>query len=456
MNRKMIIQYLKTIIFAILTSVTITLVVCYFAFFANNTPDIKKPQYLILGINQYITIEEDTIVFDEIVSDALKGYDAWLQVIDADGKVVQSYYVPENIPQEYSYFELVNSVIESNRISGYTLFMNEITDLPECSVIIGCDSNLVNKHSYQVAGDENSLIIKCLIVFLSVSICIIILAAYVFAKKVTIPISEVIEDIDCISKGQYVDNKHSNNLFENVFIQIKNLQTALKENENMRAVWISNISHDIKTPLSTVKGYAELMTSEDYEFDKKEIQTYAKEILKSEEVIEGLVDDLKISQMLVEGKLKLNKQTINLHQLIRECADASRSSMKDMDTIDIQCADSVELVCDNKLIKRSLINIICNAFVHNEEPTHVRVDVREVDKGISITIVDDGKGLKENELKYIFERYYRGTNSHLIKGTGLGLAIAKEAIIAHDGTIDVENCEGSGTQFIIFFKKAMS
>lgn len=455
MNRKMIIQYLKTIIFAILTSVTITLVICYFAFFANNTPDIEKPQYLIRGINQYITIEDEAIAFDEMVLDALKRYDAWLQVIDADGKVEQSYYVPENIPQEYSYFELVNSVLESNRISGYTLFINEIVDAPEYSVIIGCDSNLVNKHSYQVAGSENSLIIKCLIVFLAVSLCVIILAAYIFAKKVTIPISDVIEDIDYISKGQYVDNKHSNNLFENVFIQIQNLQKTLKENENTKAVWISNISHDIKTPLSTVKGYAELMTS-DFEFDKKEIQTYAKEILKSEEVIEGLVEDLKISQMLVEGKLKLNKQSINLYQLIQECADASRSSMKDMDTIDIHCADSIELVCDSKLIKRSLINIICNAFVHNEEPTHVRVDVNEVEKGISITIADDGKGLKESELKHIFERYYRGTNSHLIKGTGLGLAIAKEAIIAHDGTIDVENCEVSGTQFVIFFKKTMS
>ena len=69
--------------------------------------------------------------------------------------------------------------------------------------------------------------------------------------------------------------------------------------------------------------------------------------------------------------------------------------MKDMDTIDVQCADSVELVCDSKLIKRSLINIICNAFIHNEEPTHVRVEVREVDKGIVISVADDGKGLKK-------------------------------------------------------------
>lgn len=456
MKHRMIFVYLKTISFAIITSVVISILVCYVAFFAGKSVDVDKPQYLINSIAQYVEVREGSIVLDMQALESLEQYQSWIQIVDRDGKVIYSKYTPDEIPNEYTYFDLVNYVIESNRIQGYTLFINKLSLEEECSVIIGCDSDIISKYSFQVEGGGDNLLLKCMLVFLVISVCVVVLAAYVFAKKVTIPVTNVIQDIDDISKGKYIQIEETDNLFHNVFFQLRKLQTALEENENTRAVWISNISHDIKTPLSTIKGYAELMVSCEYEFNKDEIIEYAKEISKSEEVIEGLVEDLKISQMLVEGKLRLNKSQIKVYDLVQECIEISKQSMKPGDRIDIDCEKKYEIFVDDKLIKRSLVNIICNAFIHNEKPTTVNIIVEEKVEEITIIIRDNGKGLKQSELKHIFERYYRGTNSSLTKGTGLGLAIAKEAVLAHGGTIEAKNCTQGGTMFAMRFKKAMS
>lgn len=456
MKRSMIFEYLKTISFAILTSVLLSLCICYFSFFGGKAVDLDKPQYLILRIAEHIQVQEDEIAVDTQIFESLEQYHSWMQVLDKEGKVVYSLYTPKEIPTEYTYFDLVNYVIESNRIEGYTLFVNKLSSEQEYSVIIGCSSEVTSKYSLQIEGGRNGLFFQCIAVFFVTSVCVIILAAYLFAKKVTIPMVDVIQDIDAISKGNYIQRERSDNLFSHVFFQLKKLQAALEENENIRAIWISNISHDIKTPLSTIKGYAELMACEEYEFRKDEIVEYAKEIVKSEEVIEDLVEDLKMSQMLVEGKLKLNKTKINVSALLEESMEIAKTTMKAEDGMEICCEKKCEIFGDKKLIKRSLVNIICNAFLHNQQPVMVHISVEETKQTITIKISDNGKGLKQGEFEHIFDRYYRGTNSNVTKGTGLGLAIAKETVLAHGGTIEAKNCMQGGTMFCIQFTKAVS
>lgn len=452
MKSRMIFEYLKTIIFAVMTSVFVSFFVCYFLFFAGKAVDNEKPQYLILGMKQYIQLSEGEIKIEEAGLEALKKYQTWIQILDKEGKAVYSKFVPEEIPMQYSYFEFVNDVIESNRIEGYTLFVNELAGEEGYSILIGCDSEIVSKYSVCIEGGGNNLFLRCILVFLLTSVCMILFAAYFFAKKVTIPITNVIQEIDDISKGQYDGGEKKDNLFHDVFLQLSYLQAALEENENLRAIWISNISHDVKTPLSTIKGYAELLNTEEYEFGKAEIMTYAGEILKSESIIEGLVEDLKISQMLAEGKMPLKKESIRISKLLEECAEDCKSSMKQEDSIEIFCEEACRITADRNLIKRSLSNIICNAFVHNEKPVKVTVSVEQKEECLAMTISDNGKGLEQGELKYIFERYYRGTSSGVTKGTGLGLAIAKEAVLAHDGTIKAENNIHGGVRFVITFK----
>ena len=98
-----------------------------------------------------------------------------------------------------------------------------------------------------------------------------------------------------------------------------------------------------------------------------------------------------------------------------------------------------------------VLNIICNAYIHNINKQDICVDISLSDTtgGICIIIADNGRGMRAEDMEHIFERYYRGTASGKVKGTGLGLAIAKEAVVAHGGEIQVASIWGEGTKFVI-------
>lgn len=205
--------------------------------------------------------------------------------------------------------------------------------------------------------------------------------------------------------------------------------------------------------MSTIKGYTELLASGDYNFEKEELILYADQILKSEERIKELVDELKISQMLVEGEFKLKFEKVRLIEVLQKCIEEAKIYIKSESIINFTYEKDFEVLADKKLLERCFVNIICNAYIHNEKDVCVRISLSVEQESIKIIISDNGKGMKQEDIKHIFERYYRGTDSGKIKGTGLGLAIAKEVITAHGGEIKVSSVLGKGTTFTTYLKK---
>jgi len=219
----------------------------------------------------------------------------------------------------------------------------------------------------------------------------------------------------------------------------------------MREEWISNISHDIKTPLVSVKGYAEALSSEEYDYSKEEVREYSKIIEEKSNYIKDLIDDLNLSTRLKNKVLHLNFKNTNIVSLVRgvviDILNNPQTSNVNIEFSAIR--EVIEKDIDEILIKRVITNILYNAIVHNNEKVDIEVKVEKKDR-IHIFIIDNGKGIKEEELKYIFERYYRGTNTgKKHKGSGLGMAIAKDIVEAHNGVINVESEVGKGTKIEI-------
>ncbi|MGN0485381.1 MAG: sensor histidine kinase [Lachnospiraceae bacterium] len=455
MKRAIILEYLKTILFAVLMSVAVSMLICFLCFFNNQTVDNDMPQYLIRRMEQYIKITEKGMTLDQEGKKSLQKYQLWMQVVDEDGTVVYEVDVPKKVPKHYSNFQLVDSVLHSNQLGEYTIFASSMTVNDHYGILLGCDSGIVTKYTYSFEGNGRDLILKCLFVFCVTTVSVIIAVSYYFSKKVTAPIGRALEMIEEIQTGNSRDSFPIKNkkLFANVFVSIDKLKAALKENERLRAEWITNISHDIKTPLSTIKGYAELLSTEDYEFEKEEMMGYADQILKSEKRIEELVEDLKMSQMLVEGKIKLKKEKVELVKLLENCIAETKIYIKGEPAIHFTYDKTINILADKKLLERSFVNIICNAYVHNEKNVCVDISLSEEENDAKIVIADNGRGIKKEDLAHIFERYYRGTDSGKEKGTGLGLAIAKEVITEHGGKILVSSEKGEGTRFIIYLKK---
>ncbi len=451
MNRAIIAEYLKTSVFAVFTSVAISLVLCFFLFFHNQEADGNLPQHLVRSIGQYLTIQEQEIRVDPEGLERLGQYQLWMQIIDGDGSVVYGVNVPDEIPQFYSNFDLLDAVMYSNRLGAYTVFACPLPDKEPYGVLLGCDSQLVTKVTYHFRGNGNDQVLKCLFVFLIVTAVVVLISSYRFSKKITMPISQALENIEELQAGHALAPMHFSNqaLFSDVFRSIKKLEAELKETERMRAEWITNISHDMKTPLATIKGYAELLATDDYEFDRNEIQQYAEQILKSETFMQELVEDLKISQMLAEGNIKLNLESVNLAEMARTCMEQVRQYLHREPNITFHCEKEIFVPADKKLLERCLLNIICNAFVHNDKDVRVEISITEEQGKIQVAITDDGKGMCQADLEHIFERYYRGTDSGKVKGTGLGLAIAKEVILAHGWNIEASSKEGEGTRIVV-------
>ena len=455
MNKKMITEYLKTIIFAVVASVVISLFLCYILFFSGIGEDKDNPEYWIQSMVNYISYEDDEFIVDEAALSMLLEYNSWIQILDENGSIVYAKFVPKDFATNLSNLKILNNVLGADNIPGYTLYAMELSKYPGYGVLIGCDSEIVSKYSITIAGSGTLLMLKCVLVFLLIMVFVITYVSFLYSKRVTAPVTQVLADIEKISEGKNIEVNSEQGLFYGVFLRLQKLQNLLEENEHMRNVWVVNISHDIKTPLSTVRGYAEILLSDKYELNQEEIKYFATEILNAERCMEGLVEDLSISHRLAEGSMTLQRTEISVIQLLEETLQMVSACGKEIKNVTVTCKRESIIECDSRLLKRSLVNIICNAFVHNDENVQVYVDVIETEQQVIITVEDDGKGVSDKDLTCLFDRYYRGTNTANTHGTGLGLAIAKEVLLAHEGTLEARRSLYGGLLFVLTLKRKL-
>lgn len=447
MKKKMIREYLKTSFGAVFFTVVLGTLLCYLVLFYDQSPDVSMPQYLVSDIREDLSYNESDITISDVGLKKLQKQHCWLQVIDEQGNVLKSINADKKLPEHYSPYELVYYSLNSDKLNQDTLFVVKIKNHPGCGIILGCDSRYVRKYSILLYGSH--ILLKACFVLLVVTILVVYISSSIFSRKITIPIMKIMEDIPRIAKGSAIEQLDRSSIFAGVSRQLEDLQYRLQENKRMRTEWIANLSHDMKTPLSTIRGYAEMLAEEEYQFEPEEVREFAREISKSEQYMENLIQDLRLSQKLVEGKIPLQTEEVDLLSLLQNSMDHIEPIHNQQDSITVNCDDNICLCCDPKLMERCLVNIISNAFIHNSERVRVTITGKLSHDIVYLEIQDDGRGMDEEESRHIFERYYHGTNSQQRGGTGLGLAIAKETVEAHGGTIAVDSQKGRGTTFYI-------
>ncbi|MGY3839550.1 sensor histidine kinase, partial [Bacillus atrophaeus] len=215
--------------------------------------------------------------------------------------------------------------------------------------------------------------------------------------------------------------------------------------------WISNISHDIKTPLASIQGYAEIIKDKDYDLSLDVIRDYAQIIESKSLYIKEVMEDLNLTTRLKNNDLTLNKKNINLVSLIRDTLiDILNDSRYADKTIEFNASqENILINLDIILMRRAISNLILNALVHNDSNVKIVVHLEKKER-THITIKDNGKGIEKKEVDKIFDRYFRGTNTGTLhKGSGLGMAIAKDIIQKHDGEIVINSTVGKGTSINI-------
>lgn len=457
-------NFVITIVAVVMLVVIINILTIFGVYIFNmvshkNTITLKNsPETFVRNFEKYMYDDNGILALSEEGYELLQESGAWIQVLNDYGEEIININSPSDVPKKYTPFDMVNNYKYEER--PYINFMLEKNlSSGHVNVILALPNNNIERVTLNFSLDSVMYQSKIIIIItLIIDAIIALIFGYLFSRKLTKPISEIITNIDILSKGNYNLYTKEKGIYKAVFENINDLSSTLRENENqrkelesMREDWLANITHDIKTPLASIQGYAEIISDKDYEFTRDEMQEYTEIIYSKSKYIRELVDELNLSTRLKNNALSLNKQNTNLVALLRNVViDILNDSRYENRNIEFNSnIDVIEKEVDVMLLKRALTNLIFNAVVHNNESVQVKVEIKKIDK-INISIKDNGNGINTKDLKHIFDRYYRGTNTGEVhKGSGLGMAISKEIINNHGGEIQINSKLGCGTEILI-------
>lgn len=290
--------------------------------------------------------------------------------------------------------------------------------------------------------------------FLMLSCMALIMAlivAMIISKRITAPITGFVEKARQFGKGDYSVTFEGNgdNEYEELAKALNYSMGELAKTEQLRRDFIANISHDLRTPLTMVKAYAEMIHDISGGDEKKRLQ-HSQVIIDEVDRLTTLVNDLLDVSKYQSSTQEMSLKSVDLSLLTRTVLDRfTPFEEREGYTIKSELEENCVVICDDKKITQVLYNLISNACNYTGEDKTIRVKVFRVKDGkIRCEVIDSGKGIPADEIDSVWERYYRASQTkRVIVGTGLGLSIVKNILIAHEAEYGIISEVGKGSNF---------
>lgn len=279
---------------------------------------------------------------------------------------------------------------------------------------------------------------------------LMIVLAYFLAKWQTTRLIRPINELD-------LEHPLENQVYEELQPLLENIDTQNKAKEEvakMRKEFSANVSHELKTPLTSISGYAEIMKSGLVK--SEDVPRFSEKIYNEASRMVTLIEDIIQLSKLDEKEIRTEKEEVDLYELTYEiCNRLAYQAEKKQIQLEIT-GEHVYYHGVRHILQEMIYNICDNAIKYNVENGTVKVWVGNTLEGAKVIVEDTGIGIPENHLERIFERFYRVDKSHSKEtgGTGLGLSIVKHGAIFHDVEIRVESTVGKGTKMELLFEKA--
>ena len=244
--------------------------------------------------------------------------------------------------------------------------------------------------------------------------------------------------------------KDENDLSSGIIAVIQDITEHTKL-DNMRKEFVADVSHELKTPITSIIGYAD--TLQDGEYDKETRQRFLSVISSEGRRMADLVSDLLTLSRYDNKKMKREVTEFDLGELAKKCQEKLELEIEKKKQ-NVECyvtADVPPIKADKNGIERVILNVLSNAIKYTPEQGNIKIYVGFVYNDAYIKIIDSGIGIPKEDIGRIFERFYRvdKARSREMGGTGLGLSIAKEIIEQNKGSIDVKSEYGKGTEVVI-------
>lgn len=284
-------------------------------------------------------------------------------------------------------------------------------------------------------------------------IAALILAGFT-ANRLTTPILKVIRSAGSIEKGCYSDRITSTSDMTEInqlTSTINKLAETLEKQEALRKRLTGDLAHELRTPLATLQSHLEAMMDGIWEPDRDRLVSCHEEVVR----IHRMVGDLGKLARFEGENLNLDKQHFDVTELLRRLVQNFQNEflMKDI-RVEI-IGDEERIFADRDKMSQVFVNLLSNAQKYTPQGGSVIIHVSGNGMKTEITVEDNGEGISEEDLPYIFERFYRADQSRTRStgGSGIGLTIAKAIVTAHSGTITASSRKGHGTTFIISLPK---
>jgi len=289
------------------------------------------------------------------------------------------------------------------------------------------------------------MVLVCLLVGLLVTG---LLSRYFFS-----PIKKLRSAMDKIADGDFsirLEEKSSSREIMEIYTGFNLMVHELSATEILQTDFVSNVSHEFKTPINAIEGYSTLLQGSD-NLDRDQ-QEYVQKILFNTQRLSSLVGSILLLSKLENQQIPTNQTTYRLDEQIRQSIVALEPAWTKKDiALDVELDRATYQGCE-PMLRHVWDNLISNAIKFSPEGAEVSISLTENQKQYVITVADSGPGLSEDAQKHIFDKFYQADSSHRQEGNGLGLALVKRILTMEKGQITVENRPTGGCKFTVILQ----
>ena len=290
------------------------------------------------------------------------------------------------------------------------------------------------------------------VIFLTLIICI--LYEVYHRWRVRRPVKRILDGMEKIMEGDfsaripYLQGEDSGNEYDEIIKGLNHLAEELSGVETLRTDFISNVSHELKTPLAVIQNYGTILQNP--ELSEKEQMEYAKAITEQTRKLSALITNILKLNRLENQQIFPEKQDYNLSEQICECLLGFEQAWEKKNLeIETDIDEDVMVCQDAELLSLVWNNLFSNAVKFCKEEGTVSVSVKKEKDGVLVSVSDEGCGISPEVGAHIFEKFYQGDTSHATQGNGLGLALVKRVIDIVGGEIHVQSVLGKGSTFLV-------